>query len=99
MTFNWGGPNRKLIDYYEAKVTELGYEGTFFVAHGLGSEEESAPYVPAGAGDVTSEQRGLVAEIRPRLQPEFGALSDQELTATGLFMVAQKPLSVPELVE
>lgn len=92
MTYNWGGPNRKLIDYYEAKVSELGYEGRFLVEQVLGVEGDVPARDALAEGvDVSPEQRELIAEIRPRLQPEFRALSDQELTAAGVFMVARKP--------
>jgi hypothetical protein len=85
MTVDSGGPNRRLLDYYRDKVAELGYEAKLIVNLLLGVEG------PVEEAEVGPLQRQLIEEIRPRLQPRFRALSDEDLAAAGVFLVARKP--------
>jgi SAM-dependent methyltransferase len=91
MTVDSGGPNRRLVDYYRAKVAELGYDAKLIVNQLLGVEG-AVPGTDAlrEAVPVGTEQRDLIAAIRPRLQPRFRSLPEEDLAASGLLLVARK---------
>ena len=93
MTSGWGGPNRRLIDYYRVKLAELGYDARLLVSEVLGVEEHLEPCdVLEDELSVTDEQRRSIARIRDRLQPEFRDLPDEDLVPEGVFVVARKPV-------
>jgi hypothetical protein len=86
--------NRKLIDWYKAIMAEMGYSASFLITDVCGT---------SGKGDLRPHQetlnyrnerveraQRLVAEIRPRLAPDFRELSDEELMIAGVFLVATK---------
>jgi SAM-dependent methyltransferase len=85
MTVDSGGPNRRLLDYYRRKVDELGYDAELIVNQLLGVEGA------VQEAEVGPLQRQLIDSIRPRLQPRFRSLPDEDLAAAGLFLVARKP--------
>lgn len=92
MISGWGGPNRRLIDYYRETATRLGYDARLLVNSVLGADAAvEARDALAGGVAVSTDQQRLIAQIRPRLQPPFRTLSDEDLVATGLFVVARKP--------
>lgn len=92
MTYNSGGPNRKLINYYMAKMEQLGYEYKIFITHVLGIEHDINPHkekIEHGV-DYSDLTISLVNKIRPKLQKEFSRLPDEELIITEIFLVAKK---------
>ena len=93
MTRNSGRPNRRLSDWYRAKLGELGYEFRLLVTHFVGEPGEVLPHRDqAGlAAEVNGGALGLVRAIRPRLAPRFESLSDSDLATDGIFIVARKP--------
>lgn len=88
-----GLPNRHRIDYYRAKMRELGYFAGLLVTAVAGEPGEIVPHRPAiePGTDYSEESLALVREIRPRLAHRFRHLSDADLLVTGLFLVARKP--------
>jgi SAM-dependent methyltransferase len=93
MSEHSGRPNRRLIDWYRAKLEGLGYDSRVLVTHLVGREEELTPHVEEAKLDPSSEARSLdlVSSIRPKLQPRFRALDDRDLGVSGVFIVARKP--------
>jgi len=92
MTYNSGGPNRKLVNYYKKKMDELGYEYKILITHILGIEHDIIPHkekIEHGV-DYSDLTISLVNKIRPKLQKDFRRLSDEELIITGIFLVAKK---------
>jgi SAM-dependent methyltransferase len=84
-------PNRKLISYYRNLIARIGYEAQFFVTSIIGFKE-IAPHklrIEQGA-DYGPSELGLIEKIRPKLQPEFATMSDEELLVSGIFIVARK---------
>lgn len=57
MTARWGGPNRRLIDYYRGKLEELGYRGDLVVdeRHGPELVEEIRPRLRPPFRDLPGE--------------------------------------------
>jgi SAM-dependent methyltransferase len=88
-----GLPNRHRIDYYRAKMRELGYFAGLLVTAVAGEPGEIVPHRPAiePGTDYPDESLALVRAIRPRLARRFRHLSDADLLVTGLFLVARKP--------
>ena len=92
-------PNRRMLDYYRDKMGQMGYQAQLYI---VGVVEEDAyravqteirPHktsleykVDYGDRHVSSIQR-----IRPRLAARFHRLTDEDLLAAGLFLVATKP--------
>lgn len=92
-------PNRRRPDYYRTRMQEMGYESVLFTSDILTANGQSAEIPSPRKGlqrgvDYTDEQAAMIAEIRTRLAPEFRHLADEDLLATGVFLVARKP--VPE---
>lgn len=91
MAADSGKPNRKLINYYRQKMSELGYDAKIFVTSILGAGQ----LIPHKEGielgvDYSERTLDLITEIRPRLAPPYDNLSDPDLAATGIFLVALK---------
>ncbi|HVX67744.1 MAG TPA: hypothetical protein VHA11_14125 [Bryobacteraceae bacterium] len=88
-----GLPNRHRIDYYRAKMRELGYFAGLLVTAVAGEPGELVPYQPAlePGTDYSEGSLALVRKIRPRLARRFRHLPDADLLITGLFLVARKP--------
>ena len=88
MSRNSGRPNRRLADYYRAKLGELGYEYTLLATKPIDGEE----IVPhATELEVGPQTKSLVEEIRPGLAPRYRGLSDEDLATAGIFLIARKP--------
>lgn len=88
-----GKPNRRLIDYYRARMSDLGYQAEFFVTHAVGRSEEILPHVRENdfvAGSSATPDL-LPGTIRERLLPRFRSLSDRDLSVAGIFLIARKP--------
>ena len=93
MAADSGKPNRRLVDYYRQKMTELAYDTKILVTHIVGQVEELVPHKEQLEPDVdyTDATIAILDEIRPRLNKEFKALPDEELMVSGIFLVAKKP--------
>ncbi|MGH9721164.1 MAG: class I SAM-dependent methyltransferase [Bryobacteraceae bacterium] len=95
MSESVGQPNRRLIDYYREKMRQLGYQPTLYI---------TSVYTPAGERPlppgVTRLEKGVhygddsvayIGQIRPRLLDRYRGLADEDLIASGIMLVAQKP--------
>ena len=92
MTSNSGRPNRRLIDWYRAQMERLGYDTRLLVHRLVGREGRTAPVDALAGGPVAGPaERSLVSQIRPRLAAPFRDLSDDDLAAAALFLVARRP--------
>jgi len=94
MTRDSGKSNRRLINYYRRKASELGYDTKILITHIVGERDEIVPHkelVRLGV-DYTYATISLLNNIRPHLQPEFRDMSDEELLVSGIFLTARKPL-------
>lgn len=89
---NSGLPNRRLADYYRAKMDALGYDWRLFSTHLIGEEGELVPHPEEIEPGRLAAQRRLVAEIRPKLRPRFRRLRDEDLAVSGVFLVSRKPM-------
>ena len=99
MAYDTDKPNRRMLDYYRAKMKELGYTHDAYCTSIIdldgyrALQEEIIPHkltLTAGA-DYDTAHTEAVARIRPRLAPRFRSLTDEELLAAGVFLVARKP--------
>jgi SAM-dependent methyltransferase len=89
-----GKPNRKLINDYREQMRKRGYEGKLFVSSILGV----GPLTPHKEKierdvDYGGKTRLLIEEIRPKLARPYRNLSEEDLVAAGIFLIAQKPRS------
>ncbi len=93
MVSECGGPNRRPVTYYRRKMAELGYDATLHLVSLIGSDATFRPGVsspPRGTQDYL-RARAEIEKARPRLQPEFRAVEDDDLMVEDLFLVARKP--------
>jgi len=100
MASNTDKPSRRMLNYYRAKMAEMKYEAEFYIT-GLvvdGSYSAVQPeilphkkHLVEGV-DYTEEHKRLIAEIRPRLQPEFRNLTDEDLLASATMLIGRKRL-------
>ena len=94
MTDDSGKSNRRMMNYYRDKMDQLGYSATFHITRTLDSGKND---FPPGAICLqegihyTQDSLNLVRQIRPRLQPQFRSLSDEDLLIQDMFLVAIKP--------
>jgi len=87
-----GQPNRRLVDYYRAKTTALGYDTTIYTTWVLGNPKELVPHktnIEKGV-DYSDDTTALIQAIRPRLLPRYQQLSDADLMVQGIYLVARK---------
>ncbi len=93
MTSNSGGAlNRKRFPYYRDKLARMGYTSDYHISNVLGGAsgpESWRRQVRLGI-DYSDTELALVRQIRPKLQPEFRRLSDDDLLVMGLFVSARK---------
>ncbi len=94
---NSDGLNRRRRDTYRRVLGRLGYEPRILATHVAGVGEELVPHRETlePGRDVPPESVAAVAEIRPRLAPEFRGLGDEDLLVAGIFFEARKP-AAPE---
>lgn len=101
MAYDSDKPNRNMLDYYRSKMKELGYDAQLYITSIIeqqgyrGIQKEIIPHktkLDFGV-DYFEEERQRVAEIRPRLASRFRNLSEEDLLAAGVFIVAKKPLT------
>ena len=91
MVESTGQPNRRLVDYYRRKATELGYDARIFITSVLGVDQELRPPRPQLCPCPEADRsRALLREIRPRLLARYQALTDDELAVQGILLVMQK---------
>lgn len=81
--------NRKRVDAYRALAAASFRHATILVTHVL-EGEEILPHVERLVPGLHYGERelGLIRQIRPRLQPRFRDLTDEELLIGGIFLVA-----------
>jgi hypothetical protein len=93
MSRHSGRPNRRLADWYRAKLEQLGYATRLLVTHVVGREAELSPYAERLDLDRSRDHAifELIGSIRPRLRPRYRGLSDAELATDGIFIIASKP--------
>ncbi len=94
MTKNTVKPKRRLLNYYQDKMMEIGYYGKFFITHIVGEEKELVPHKETIEFNVdyTEATLDLIRQIRPKLDRRFKDLPDEVLLVAGIFMVAKKPV-------
>jgi SAM-dependent methyltransferase len=88
-----GQPDRRLLSYYRMAAARMGYESEIYITHVLGHPDlmpEPKREIVKGI-DYTDADLRLIADIRPRLQPQFRDLPDTELLAQSIIFVARKP--------
>jgi hypothetical protein len=80
-------------------MASMNYEAEFFITGVVSNPYRAvqAEIIPhkkslAKGVDYFDAHQQLVDEIRPRLQPQFRGLTDQELLAAATMMVGRKPL-------
>jgi SAM-dependent methyltransferase len=93
MTEHSGHPNRRRLDYYRARMQELGYSAELLVTSVVGEPGEILPHRPViqEGKDYSSRSLELIKEIRTHLAWPFRKLPDADLLVSGIFLVAQKP--------
>jgi SAM-dependent methyltransferase len=90
MSESTGIVNRLRIDYYRAKLEELGYSSRFFVTRAL-IGGEIRPHPPLLGDEEMRASERAVAEIRPKLTRRFRDLPSADLAIAGFFLAARKP--------
>jgi len=98
MAYDSDKSNRRMLDYYRRKVRELGYDAELYITCTVergyqGIQQEIRPHklkLEYGV-DYFDRHREMIREVRPRLAAEFRNMSDEELLAGAVFLVAKKP--------
>ncbi len=93
MSSNTGLPNRNIINYYRHKTSELGYGSKITIARTIGNDEVLRPHrEKLILGQEYSESTvAMINKIRPRLQPKYQTLSDEDLMVSAIFLTIRKP--------
>lgn len=99
MAYDTDKSNRRMLPYYRDKMKEMNYSHEIFISGIVelagydGMQSEIVPHKKSltYGVDYGDEHRALIAGIRPRLAPRFANLTDEELLAAALFLVASKP--------
>lgn len=98
MAYDTDKPNRRMLDYYRAKMKELGYDFEAYCTSIIdldgyrAIQTEIIPHkltLEPGV-DYGPEHEEAIRQVRPRLAPRFRSLTDEELLAAGVFLVARK---------
>jgi len=98
MAYDSDKPNRRMLNYYKAKMTELAYEAEFWISGVIepagykGIQKEIVPHKKSLEKNVDYDSRHmqLIDEVRPLLASQFKTLTDEELLAGAVFLVARK---------
>ncbi len=99
MAYDTDKPNRRMLDYYRAKMKELSYQHEAYITSIIdldGYRAVQTEIIPHKLSltegvDYNSEHKKAIDEIRPRLAERFRSLTDEELLAAAVFLVARKP--------
>ena len=93
MVESTGQPNRRRIDYYRARMHQLGYQTRIYATWLVGASQELKPPVelPASTAGIWDQAIERVREIRPRLLARYRELPDEDLAVQGIVLVARKP--------
>lgn len=99
MAYDTDKPNRRMLDYYRAKMKELGYQHKAYVTSVIdlqgyrAIQTEIVPHKLAltEGVDYDGAHKQAIEEIRLRLAERFRSLTDEELLAAAVFLVARKP--------
>jgi len=98
MAYDTDKPNRRMLDYYRAKMKELGYQHEAYITSIIdldgyrAVQQEIIPHKLALAEgvDYNGAHKQAIADIRPRLAERFRSLTDEELLAAGVFLAARR---------
>jgi len=100
MTRSCSKPNRHLTDFYRDQMSRLGYDAKLIRTHVVAEKGYLGTPLTDIHPPVTElvpslhyqpAHQELVRKIRPRLQPEYRQLSEQDLLTAAAFLVARKP--------
>jgi len=91
MTRASGRPNRVLVNRYRDTLEKCGLQVSIFVTR-LASVGDIMPHCLYNdiAGEAREQAIASVRSVRDRFAGEFQALSDEDLSVTGFFLVAKK---------
>jgi len=93
---NTGNLNRWSAADYRALLRRMGYRARFYVTGTVQPGYPARPCEPhpetlrAGT-DYGEKEVALIGQIRPRLQPRYRQLPDEDLITAGIFLAAWKP--------
>jgi SAM-dependent methyltransferase len=94
MAVDSGQSNRKLRGYYREQMTRLGCDARFVITDVTGRKGKGDLYPHTEKLDPKAshveDAADLVRQIRPRLNPRYRALTDEELMICGIFLIAKK---------
>lgn len=88
-----GQPNRRLVNYYRAAMSALGYRATIHITWIVGSSQrltESTTALARGT-DYSEDTAALVESIRPRLLERYRTMAQEDLAVASILLVAAKP--------
>jgi hypothetical protein len=99
MAYDTDKPNRRMLDYYRAKMRELGYQYEAYITsiidldgyRAIQTEIHPHKLALVAGVDYQAVHKQAIDAIRPRLAPRFQKLTDEELLAAAVFLVARKP--------
>lgn len=86
-----GVPNRRLLDFFEAKLSALSYDTRFKVKEMFGSDRALDITELKEGRDYGPKELSMIRSIRPRLLPRFQSLPEGKLLISVVFIRARKP--------
>jgi len=93
MTTGTGRPNRVLLHEYRKAMQHLGLDGQLLITRlaGIGDINPHLPYeaIPANQRAAST---AYVRSVRKRFAAKFYSVSDEDLSVSGVFLVARKPV-------
>ncbi len=92
MAYGYGRPNRIRVDRYRDILQDEGLSVSVLVTH-LAQVGEVSPHVSYGQIDkkVRDEALLYIRALRDRFARDFDAVSDEDLSVCGFFLIAAKP--------
>jgi hypothetical protein len=92
MTKGTGRPNRVLLHEYRKAMQHLRLDGHLLITRlaGVGDINPHLPYeaIPA---KLRAASTAYVRSVRKRFAAKFHAVSDEDVSVAGIFLVARKP--------
>ena len=85
-----GKANRRMIDYYRQKMSDLNYKARFFVTAVVGKGLITPHKEQLDSQDYSDTTLPLIRAIRPSLDDKFRNMTDADLAIAGLFLIATK---------